>query len=82
MKALTVEDTAIDLSLQDAPFQPGYTFTFINATGSDEVVQESDVEGSGYTTAATVVAGKSASAVITKQFIKLASAGSVIALGN
>lgn len=82
MRTLTITDTAIDLSLQDAPFLPGYTFNFINATATDEVVQESDAEGSGYTTAATVVAGKSASAVITKQFVKLATAGSIVAVGN
>lgn len=82
MRTLNVTDTAIDLLDQTAPFLPGYTFSFINASGANEIVQESDSSGSGYTTAAEVDAGESATVVITKRYIKLASAGLVTAVGN
>jgi hypothetical protein len=82
MRTLNVTDTAIDLAAETAPFLPGYTFSFVNASAATEIVQESDAVGSGYTTAVELEAGESADVVITKRYIKLASAGLVQAIGN
>jgi len=54
----------------------------INATATDEILQTSDALAGTYATIATVVAGKSMEVTLNKSFIKLASAGSLILLGN
>ena len=82
MNSLNITGTAQSLEGQVAPFLPGYTFTFVNASGANEIVQESDTENGVYTTVAEVDAGESATAVVNGLWIKLASSGLVVALGN
>jgi hypothetical protein len=82
MKTLNITETAQDLASQEAPFLPGYTFAFLNMTANAETVEECDTEGGVYTTVTAVAATAGATAVVTKRWIKLASAGFVTAVGN
>lgn len=82
MNGLNITGTAQNLDSQVAPFLPGYTFTFVNASAANEIVQECDTEAGDYTTVAEVDAGETVTATVTKSWIKLASSGLVVALGN
>lgn len=82
MRILNITETAQDITNQVAPFQVGYTFAFLNMTANAETVQECDTEDGDYTTVVAVPATQGASAIVTKPWIKLASAGFVTAVGN
>lgn len=82
MKILNITETAQDLEGQTAPFLPGYTFSFLNMTANAETVTECDTEGGVYTNVVAVPATQGAVGVVTKRWVKLASAGFVTAVGN
>lgn len=81
MRTLNITEVAQELSGL-VPFIENYTVVALNATATDEILQTSDTLGGTYATIATVVAGKSVEVVLNKPFIKLASAGSLVLLGN
>jgi hypothetical protein len=80
MRALLITNTAQELT--EVPFLPNYTVVFVNATAADEIVQTSDALAGDYTTLVTVPAGTCAEIELDNVFIKLASAGNVVMLGN
>lgn len=80
MRTVTITNTAQELT--EVPFLPGYTVVLVNASASDEIVQTSDALAGVYATLATVAAGTSQEVTLDNPFIKLASAGNVVMLGN
>lgn len=82
MRVLEITDTAVDLLEQVAPFQPNYSVVIHNDTAGQLVLQESDVEGSGYTTLATIPANEYANVTFNEQYVKVSTAASLWALGN
>ncbi len=79
MNLLNLSTSATDLNAAVAPFPPNNTILAVSAAGA--TVQESDSEGSGYTTLAVLVANVFQKLTPTKQYIKVA-AGSAQLIGN
>lgn len=82
MRSLVVTDTAVDLTNGAVPFLPNYTVVALNATAAEEILQSCDTIAGTYATIATVPVGQAVNVVINKPFLKLASAGSLVLLGN
>jgi hypothetical protein len=82
MRTLVVTNTASADLTGNRPFGPNHTVVVLNATGTSEILQSSDAVGGTYTTIATVGAGESAEVEINNPFLRLASAGFLILLGN
>lgn len=82
MRVLAITNTAVDLAAQNVPFLSDYTVVICNQTAGSLVLQESDVEGSGYTTLATIAAGEFQEVTFDKQYVKVSTAATLYALGN
>jgi hypothetical protein len=88
MKSLEVNNTAIDLSIQDAPFLPNYTVVAINTSAESRVIQGSvDAAFTSPVTLATLTAAGLASSIQTitptYQYIRTSAAADPIwLLGN
>lgn len=81
MRALNVDDTPVDLAAKKVPFLSNYTAVVLNGTTSQLVLQHSD-DNSSYTTLATVPAGAAAEVVLSKRYIKVSTAATLVLLGN
>lgn len=82
MRVLNVDDTAVDLNAQNVPFLPNNTVVALNLTAGQLVLQESDSEGSGYTTLATLESNEPQEVTLSKQYIKVSTAATISLLGN
>ncbi len=82
MRVLAIDNTAVDLAAQKAPFLPNYTMVFANPTAGALIIQESDDGSTGWTTVATTPADGFIEGTPTKQYIRVSTAATVYVLGN
>jgi len=88
MRVLEINNTAIDLADQDAPFQTGNTVVALNGSAEQRVVQGSDDEAfTSPVTLATLAAAGTAGAVqaieLAYQYIRTSAASDPVSLlGN
>jgi hypothetical protein len=88
MRVLEINNTAIDLAAQDAPFQTGNTVVAMNGSAEQRVVQGSDDEAfTSPVTLATLAAAGTAGAVqaivLAYQYIRTSAASDPVSLlGN
>ena len=81
MQVLPITSTIIDLSLQDVPFLSNYTVAIANFTAGAISLQQSDSD-SGFAELAQLPAGSITEVQLSKQYIKIAGAGTVYAFGT
>lgn len=81
MRVLKLNNTAVDLSLQNSPFNQGATVLMINLTAGSLTVQDS-ADNSTYGTLATVASNEIKEVTFDKQYVKVSTSADVYCLGN
>jgi hypothetical protein len=81
MRCLVVTEVAAALP-DVVPFMPNYSVVVLNASATAEILESADAIAGTYATLATVGAGQAVQVVLNKPFVRLASAGFLVLLGN
>ena len=83
MRTYTLNNTALDLQAQNAPFNPGSTFVALNLSAGSLTIQEDDVAAfSSPSTVATLGTNTSAEITPTKQYLRVSTSANITLLGN
>lgn len=83
MRYLKLNNTAVDLQAQNAPFTPGSTFVALNLTAGSLTVQEADDEAfTSPATVATILTNEAAEITPTKQYLRVSTSANILLLGN
>ena len=83
MRYKLLNNTAVDLQAENAPFNPGATFVALNLTAGSLTVQESDTQAfSVAVTVATIGTNEAAEITPTKQYLRVSTSANILLLGN
>jgi hypothetical protein len=83
MRAFTLNNTAVNLAApgQRIPFLSNYTVVLLNTDDASRTVQQS-VNGTDWTTLATVGANAAVEAVVNQQYLRVSTAHNIVVMGN
>ena len=83
MRYKLLNNAAVDLQAQNAPFNPGATFVALNLTAGSLTVQEADTANfASPSTVATIGTNEAAEITPTKQYLRVSTAANILLLGN
>lgn len=84
MRAMTLNNTAVDLQAQAVPFNPGATMVALNLSAGTLVVQQAD--DSAFTenveTVASIATNIATEITPTRQYLRVSTSANVTLLGN